>query len=263
MKTRLTLITMFAALSACASTQDLSGKDYGIENNYSVVRLEPKSEQGHGTGFAVKVDGKTVVVTNAHVCNAGLEDGKMVAASIDPPQELKILKVSHQYDLCVLEAFKGAKPYKLSKLTAPAKGSNVHTLGFPALKALQKTEGKFLGFMNYENGLFIWLSENECKAAGGRWTYVGPNNITPSFFICLKEETLWISTLKLDGGASGSPLLNDKNQVVGVVSVAVGRNGLAGGVPLHHLKEFLGVKDSGSLFKGTRDPGGTGEHKRL
>jgi len=255
MKILVTLLS-FLLLSCASIGTDLVPKDELSDMRLSVVRLVNYDEQGHGTGFAVKVDGKTRVITNSHVCDLGAAQGALYADSIGPRIELKILKVGYSTDLCMLEGFQAAKPLKISKQGLEEDHEVVQSFGFPALPFMTHTVGRFLGFITAEAIPTPWVPKEECTMPGAKWVV---------FFMqdfCVQPQTFWISDLKIDGGASGSPLLNADKEIVGVLSIGIGRNGFAGGVPLEKLKEFLGVKQSKPV-SGAPDSRKTGEHKRI
>jgi S1-C subfamily serine protease len=68
------------------------------------------------------------------------------------------------------------------------------------------------------------------------------NNKTglPEFqFTCLRRANHMLTTIQADRGASGSPVLNDRGQVVGVLYAVTGTLAWSIAVPLEDLKSFL------------------------
>jgi hypothetical protein len=208
------------------------------KHSNSVVLLEDQQARGHGTGFTIRLEGKKYTVSNAHVCVAGLKDRKMFAASFGSARyELDIIKVSKKYDLCLLESFPESKPLHISRRGVTEDRAKVKMYGFPLLPHMTKSHGEFLGYEEVSMP-FSWVSVEDCEKSNMEYIHslFGQSG-------CLTKQRLWVSNMPIDRGASGSPLLDQHGDVIGVLSIGMGMNAWAGGVPLKELKEFLGVKE--------------------
>jgi S1-C subfamily serine protease len=154
---------------------------------------------GGGTGFAIRMpDGSVLTVSNKHVCNISLM-GTMQATQGNFTKALKVLKVSEDDDLCLLEGYPHATGLRISEYTARV-NEVVTVLGYPFLRPLTPSQGMIL---------FPWP---------------GFENAT---------------NVEVHPGNSGSPMLNRDGYVVGVIYAMDIRTNHAFYVSLDALKKFL------------------------
>jgi S1-C subfamily serine protease len=203
-----------------------------------------KSESyGGGTGFHVTAQsGKTVVISNRHVCMAGKNQGFMYGSVRGKTKyhKLKIVELYSNADLCVLEPIKGVKPLKLG--SEPTEGQSVWAVGHPNLQPRTVTKGEVQGFewMMFAVGAIGYndFSEEDCKYANRFLTAISKeklglkvilNRTNKNMFtqessnskgdvvLCVERNLSMITTVNIYKGNSGSPVVDDFGNVVSVM----------------------------------------------
>lgn len=183
---------------------------------FKVIIKTPTGEGG-GTAFILSgPKGKNVIVTNRHICQRFERASDYAVMSIQQGDVLyytKILRQSDKTDLCLLEIPKELETrvdsYKVAD-RRPKANESVYSAGHPFLLPLTQVYGEF------KNELVLPASPDDEMGgmlAGGLRFGVVP-------------------------GCSGSPVLNQAGEVVGVVFAYMENGGLM--IPLSSLKEFLG-----------------------
>jgi S1-C subfamily serine protease len=187
---------------------------------------------GYGTGWLTKnVDGKIVMVTNAHVC--GSADDTYTVKTDD---RRTLIKLSYNPfdDLCVLafpEVTDAEAANALTIAAEPGKHSEpVYVIGHPKAGPRKTTRGYVIGDTFSPMDIFPMAEVPPSKQ-----------------YLCipLGDECLflrWSQTLKVEihPGSSGSPVLNAQGQVIAVIW---GYNSLSGeSIAVKHdaLKAALG-----------------------
>lgn len=160
------------------------------------------------TGFHIEFYGNTYIVTNKHVCqHPGVKGNKIVfGESLGT-----IIAIDTKHDLCVVSS-KRMKGLKLAEKT-PLNFQPIYLIGYP------RGIGKVI-----RKGHVI-----EAKQIFAPWLKMDYNWV----------DTYHISTIAY-GGNSGSPVVNEYGEVVGVLFA--GRPGIETDgymVPLKDLKSFL------------------------
>ena len=158
-----------------------------------------------GTGFGIlhKMD-TTYVITAGHLCT-GLSNHPLTGEEPPPHTASFVLKdrrgvdynadlvaLDEEMDLCLLKTKNRLKITKISK-HEPEVGDNIHYSGYPT--------GLFLpgGGLNYFDGRFSGTGDNNNHLYG----------------------------IPVTSGASGSPVYNDKGEVIGMISAVM--------VEFHHM----------------------------
>jgi serine protease Do len=177
-------------------------QDALVESPY--VMLTNIEGSGGGTGFYVKAaSGKTVIVTNRHIC-----DGAAIYQyKFGRPIELQIIEVAPHTDLCLLQPVAHyAKPLRLAA-SEPQPHEKVHVIGFGLLLGESRTDGYWVGRL---------------------------------FGVLLGVENPAYATVPILPGNSGSPIMNAQDEVVGVVfasSSEIDNRSII--VNLDQLRQFL------------------------
>jgi serine protease Do len=152
----------------------------------SIETERKPSPAGMGSGFFVSADGN--VVTNNHV----IAECKTVSILLPDGQSetAHVLSASAKYDLAVLDTDVHPSSFATITRRVPAVGSNVEIVGFPASLRPRRLPLR----------------------AGG--TYNGTRDNGTGVEILLVG-------LRVMGGSSGSPVLDDDGRVIGVVFAKV------------------------------------------
>ena len=148
--------------------------------------------QYSGTGFSVKtVQGGTYVVTAGHVCDGGMGAPPTLQAVTtgEETYAVDIINIDIKQDMClVFVPGLFVQPLKMSR-EAPTVGDTIYTVGFPAA---------------------IWGPGMAPILTG---FYSGP----------MTEHSMDSYTVPSFPGSSGSPVLNDRGEVIGIVILSHSR----------------------------------------
>ncbi len=165
-------------------------------------------EESHGSGFLISEDG--LVITNHHVVKGNEEVNIITSGKVTLPAE--VVAIDHKYDLALLKVVgAGYKPLAIGNSTNAKLGSEVTAIGTPRYTELNQTVTK---------GIISGLREIEGKEYIQTDVSVSPGN-------------------------SGGPLINDKGEVIGIVSWKIGGGayeGLSFAIPIKTALDKLNVK---------------------
>lgn len=182
-----------------------------------------------GTGFQMETKYGLKVISNAHVCEVGVEKGYMLAHTSGFQQILKIEKIDPMADLCMLSKVNGLPGLKLA--SEPDMGDTIGILGHPLLQPQTFSKGRILAkqVINVATGFY---DENTCKGPGARRV--------PTWFadLCVKMFTSYYTNAVIFPGNSGSPAVNFYGNVVGVVFAGNNRTNYGHLVTYEDLKRF-------------------------
>ncbi len=184
--------------------------------------------RGGGTGFATTTKfGKTVVVTNEHVCRAS-EDGYLELSQDDmfAATRSEILYKSSLMDVCLVRAPKDASPIPLAD--SVKLWDHIFVAGHPELNPFTVAPGILT------DRLMVTINEGDGDCP------VSPNfqRIDTLFgSICVGTFNAYASSAKSAPGNSGSPVLNESGEVIGILFAGSGTVSLI--VPLDHLVSVL------------------------
>lgn len=197
----------------------------------SVVQIT--GGEGTGTGSHVKLpDGRVVILTNKHICD--MTGPLMVQAEDEQlPIARKVIKISKEHDMCVIEALPGHSGIKIGSM--PELGDEVYTLGHPRGEALNVANGEFFDIVEIELGEKV-LPDGTCEA--------GKLKSEQSFFGVVEYCSVMKNTFQVSNptypGNSGSPVVNKYGHLIGLVfagNTQVENNGYL--VPFSYVSEFL------------------------
>ena len=221
----------FLALLAATTLPSVAASlsDVVMVNRNSVVyiKVEKAAEitgavtEQHGTGFVVNQDG--FVLTAAHIVSSGpgfqVEVRGAEGSREGPLEGMEVLYENSNFDVAVLRFKNTAKQRKAVSLGDPwkvAEDATVYAMGFPGVEEWFHTEGKLSG-----------------KGPKGSWN----------------------TTITLNPGMSGGPILNTEGKVVAMVWGAVSTQGIAGinrVLPINLLADALRI--TGGIAPGGSPP---------
>ena len=206
-------------------------------SNWTVKITNTEGNAG-ATGFVAKgKSGRKYIITNGHVCGLN-EDGKLSVYYRGDRYIEHVLKLYDYNDLCAIEA--------PSTIILPVHiafnyslGERVYAVGHPLLQPKTVTEGELSGLVGVNIVVKANPEEGECKGP----TYkIIPFDIDFMGItsICIRTLTAQASTLSIQPGNSGSPIVNIFGSVVGVAFASNESGTRSYVVPLEDLKDFLG-----------------------
>ena len=141
-----------------------------------------------GTGFLISPNG--IVVTAYHVVDGATNI--QVRLSDNVWKKARILKHGRSTDIAILKVDQNTPNYlSLANMKSVKQGQKVFTLGFPVVEALGDN-------VKYTEGVVSSLSGLQ------------------------SEDSLMQITVPIQPGNSGGPLINEKGQVVGLITSSVG-----------------------------------------
>jgi len=217
------------------------------------------NENSWGTGFVMRTkSGKKVIITNDHVCDGmkAMEDkvkefNKKVKNKKDKKKiknliigtsggkwRMKVIAKYAEHDLCMLAAPKYAP---VLKLAAKYKfREKVFTAGYPSIHDMTTNQGVVLK-MDRSTDFPYPLEPKDCKGKKyklkvvNQWTPFGSIPVTTCFLTPPRLQT----SIRSGGGSSGSPVVNEKGEAIGVIMGTRGRLGHIQIVSLKYLRDFL------------------------
>lgn len=231
-------LSLLAIYHCALGPKDVGG--YLLRNKApSVFRLVTPSNFGHGgTGFSLTMpSGNVFTVTNSHICYAA-EDKKLLAVHADGyKEELTVMEISDTTDLCIMSRAMHAPPLEMASYTDHYERINV--IGHPKLHPMTWQEGRYVGGQ-FLVSIPLNIPEEMCVGQKFSMQNVLIFGIFPKR-LCMM--TVWgqDTTLKTFGGNSGSPIVNDSGDVVGVLFAGDGETQWGLVIPLDSLREFIKV----------------------
>jgi hypothetical protein len=230
------LAISLALLSAC---NFVDARNNNLLNNNVVKVTKVSNDTSGGTGFYLDMgDNSTFVVTNAHVCE---NYDHMVVQPIKNSGKsiLKVVKADMAVDLCLLRSNKprGNKGLKVSRMVTSFTRATM--MGFALLEQLNPQHGYATNFDQVE--VFLPVKEKTAKCFNGTDpVWFGMLGI-PLLKVCIIPYYVHRTTLEVYPGNSGSPVINDDGDVIGVISGANTITNYGHMVPLSSLRTFLGL----------------------
>lgn len=191
--------------------------------------------QGSATGFEVRApSGKVYTLTNAHVCELQ-KDGLVLLEEKRHSGRLipkRVLEVYEDNDLCLVEGLDGYEGLKLGDSNVV--GQHGWAVGYPLGQGLNISSGRIKGF-----GDVSILDDNDqaCQGKNKKKT-----EITYLFFqieVCEIIRFAASTDVPTFPGNSGSPLVDFRGNVIGVMFASQRETNWGSAVPIKVVKEFL------------------------
>lgn len=199
----------------------------------SVVKL--LGERSGGTGFQVKYEGKQYTLTNYHICLAAdYEDTLKSRDYFGNTRRLKVIARYIKNDLCVLEPINFLPAIRLA--SNYYMHEQVYLIGHPRLEALTLQTASIVS-KYYINMTMPRRAQDPCNGQEIKYDVNMPGldyKYCDDMFMALHSNIISY------GGNSGSPVLDDFGNLIGVLFAGDRRAVTASYiVPLEYVKDFL------------------------
>lgn len=221
---------------AAIITLSFSCRAESLQDNSVVLLASPQvllHKAFHsGTGFEVVApSGAQYTVTNAHVCDEAYQGLLIADLDIYEGVFIHILYVDTAHDLCFLEPVKTRAPLRVSQENDI--GGALTAIGHPRGGPLTTTHGIALERNKIAAGEEIPVP----AICGGnaRRIVFSPDE---KHALCLTDVDAFHSTIHIQPGSSGSPVLNGVNEVVGVI-FSEDRDSTGFFIPVQYLRNDL------------------------
>jgi len=196
---------------------------------------------GGGTGFVVAgKSGKIYILTNRHICKS-TELGMLQAIYRNDTYIVKIIKRYEFNDLCLVEAPSTATS-GLKVASNVAMGERAYAVGHPLLEGITVTQGELSTYTIIEMPLGQSVDPKTCTGFGMRLIDLSDNPFAVAFGItniCVQSYTCNSSTISIQPGNSGSPVLNIYGHVIGVAFASNEAGSHSYIVPRTDVEDFL------------------------
>lgn len=202
---------------------------YGhIDSEYSVF----------GTGFhVIAPSGRPYIVTNRHVCENST-DGTVVIDTGTYKIRKKILYEDSLHDLCLIQ---NVYPNGLYLAHGVAQGQIVSAIGHPKGFDITMTSGEVVGYdpISINTRIQNVDQENKCKKWKNNTVNMVNDDSGQTVEVCTTTEAGLITTATIHPGSSGSPVVDNDGNVIGVMFCTDSDDNWGRAVPLQYLKAFL------------------------
>lgn len=193
-------------------------------------------EGGHGSGFVTIHKGKSYIISNRHVCNIQKDEDYMYIqyAESDVKHLVKKIKIAKEHDLCALENVRSTNfgGFKLAE-KMPRIGEQVFSFGFPHGSPATMMDGEFTG----EKEIYMPKEYEKDGSCDGLEKEL--NTFFGTLTVCGDNYPTFQTTTTVYPGNSGSALINQKGEAIGVIFAKGGAIVENFSVPLDYLKRFV------------------------
>jgi hypothetical protein len=194
------------------------------------------SDKGSCSGVLVKApSGKVLILTAAH-CRALVDDFNTVKARDEAGKEHTVMFVAEDSinDLMLLTADNMKVSIDVAEKVVMYE--HVHTMTHGGAKPSYRTDGELLDNIRISVPIFGIGNDEDLHKCSGQQKLI----IMFDFFgpVCAMNIMVERATAAIIPGSSGGPLLNEANDLVGIVSAGDGQGDYAF-VPLKDIQRFL------------------------
>jgi S1-C subfamily serine protease len=224
-KTILITSSLTTALSLLFMSQSKAGEPY-VKLRQTTVHLSA------GSGFILRSDTENnYLITNWHVCNAvswynkvfaSFEGGKLIGGDITKRDPIS--------DLCAIKVSPGLSSLRLASTLKP--GQVLYTRGYP-LGVLSESSGIFKSRQTWS---YTYPIDEVGSCFQGSKSVKNGNGLTKG---CSVNYTDNLTSMYSRPGSSGSPVVNENGELVGVMSSWDGDKDLGGMVTLESVQSFI------------------------
>lgn len=213
-------------------------------SEYTVMLTNMMGNSG-GSGVIIDTNAsESIILTNSHVCLGALKKGGMVKLVSGEQHLVTGYVLAEEHDLCVVSVAADLKnAIKLAE-AAPISYSEALITGHPSLMPNVITKGHFGG----RQVISIIVGVRRCTDADLNNPMVAPYCMFFGIAPIIREYESQIVTATIMRGSSGSAVLNDKNELSGLV-FAGNADGLSYAyiVPYEAIRNFLN-KEANEIY---------------
>lgn len=186
------------------------------------------------SGEVVKApSGKSYILTAAHCTSVADAQGNM-PVYLDDGRKLSshVIAEDDSSDLLLLEGVPGVEGLTIARTVKPTE--HVRTFTHGRMLATYKTEGELIQVVHVEIPIALGdCSSKQPKYKNGSFSFLGIIDIP----VCMMSVDEVVSTAQVQPGSSGGMVVNNRAQLVGVVSASDGDFGYF--VTLRDIQRFL------------------------
>lgn len=194
-----------------------------------VIQLE--SAVGMCTGVQVHTPkGEDLILSAAH-CKELEQDG-VIYASIDGGRRIPrhIVDVNKETDLMLVEGMPHLKGIEIASSAPLHRTYQAYTHGRG--EATHRADGEYLEEKTVEVMVDVVIEEEERKKCEEQ-----PHQRIAEGMYCVRGYNMVVTTIKVEPGSSGGPVVNDNDELVGIVSSS--NSFFSNMVPLHSVADFI------------------------
>lgn len=228
---------LIAAPLALAGWAYMAGaKSAKHPSSYTVMLTNLMGNSG-GSGVIIETSSsESIILTNSHVCVGALKKGGMAKLVSGEEHLVTGYVLAEEHDLCVVSVAADLKNAIKLADAAPAQYSEATITGHPSLMPNVITKGHFGG----RQVIGIIVGVRKCSEADYQNPAIAPYCVFFGIAPIIRQYESQIVTATIMRGSSGSAVLNESNELSGLV-FAGNADGLSYAyiVPYEAIRNFL------------------------